>query len=323
MQKILDYGPELSLNEVRQYLVPKLIKSSVRYVIITGGEPFIRSDIFHVMRILRDNGMKVIVYTNATLIDTYSKARNITALCEGMQISLDGPEDINDEVRGEGSFNKVIKALFLIQRAMDELGVKINIVINCVIHRYNYMRLAELIRALVKALGSYNISISYQFLEWKTPEMARDLEGKTWAIPICEELRRTNPEILWRQCKKVIKLGKEYGIRVSFHPLSWPFTLEDVKAWYYDSSYRASNHCLFIWDSVVMDPYGNIYPCRYFYTTQFNIKHTDLESAFHSKIFNKWRLTIRQRPLPPCTKCCMLKKRSYDRFLNIVTKTIK
>ena len=67
-----------------------------------GGEPLLRSDV------LRE-GVKLFarntITTNGTLplIDLGPKIKWV--------ISLDGPEDINDEIRGKGCFKKVLKTL--------------------------------------------------------------------------------------------------------------------------------------------------------------------------------------------------------------------
>lgn len=314
LSKLKSCGKELTFNEIKEYIVPKLIRAGIKCIVLTGGEPLVREDVWEVLQLLYKHNFTVVIYTNATLIDSRFKSRILVSSCNGIQVSLDGPEDVNDEIRGAGTFRKVTRALHLMNEAMNELHKRVNVVVNCVINRYNM----HVLSSLVNALKDFNIMISYQFLEWK------DSITKTngWSLPIGEDLRKVDPIIVYRECKKAIELGKRYGIKVRFHPLSWPFNEDDVRRWFYDPKYRPSNHCLFIWDSIRLDPYGNIYPCMYIYKVLGNVKTHDIDKCFFSEEMKRLRLNIRGKPLDLCNKCCKLVKRPYGRILDLIVKYI-
>lgn len=312
LSRLRSYGRELTFSEIKEYIVPKLIRANIRCIVLTGGEPLVREDVWEVLRLLHKHYFTIVLYTNATLIDSKFKSRILVSSCSGIQISLDGPEDVNDEIRGVGTFKRVIRALHLIDEAMNELHRKVNIVINCVINRYNMHALSD----LVSALKDFNIVISYQFLEWKDSV----IETNGWIQPIGEDLRKVDPDVVYRECKKAVELGKKYGIKIRFHPLSWPFNKNDIEKWFYDPKYRPSNHCLFLWDSIRLDPYGNIYPCMYINKTLGNIKIRDVNECFLSEEMDRLRRSIRGRPLDLCNKCCKLIRRPYDRVLDLVIK---
>ncbi len=71
---------------------------------ITGGEPFLRSDLFEILETARDQGFETHVLTNGTLVDG-SRARALAELgVSGVQVSVEGPEEVHDSIRGRGSF---------------------------------------------------------------------------------------------------------------------------------------------------------------------------------------------------------------------------
>ncbi|MBI5639149.1 MAG: radical SAM protein [Nitrospirae bacterium] len=78
---------------------------------ITGGEPFLREDIFEIMGELDRMGFAIYLLSNGTLIDRH-KARKLAILgIKGVQISIEGPEDVHDMIRGKGSFSASIRGV--------------------------------------------------------------------------------------------------------------------------------------------------------------------------------------------------------------------
>jgi MoaA/NifB/PqqE/SkfB family radical SAM enzyme len=71
---------------------------------ITGGEPFLRNDLFGILEEIKKQGIDVFLLTNGTLVSGES-ARQLADLgISGVQISIDGPEEVHDDIRGPGSF---------------------------------------------------------------------------------------------------------------------------------------------------------------------------------------------------------------------------
>jgi radical SAM protein with 4Fe4S-binding SPASM domain len=78
---------------------------------ITGGEPFLHTDIFEVLEDLRRRHFEVYLLSNGTLIDQ-EKARFLSWLgVKGVQVSIEGPEDIHEAIRGKGSFAASLKGV--------------------------------------------------------------------------------------------------------------------------------------------------------------------------------------------------------------------
>ncbi|NJD55620.1 MAG: radical SAM protein [Nitrospirae bacterium] len=71
---------------------------------VTGGEPFLRTDLFDILSAMRGRGFNIYLLTNGTMIDR-NRARKLSDLgVNGIQISIEGPEHIHDAIRGKGSF---------------------------------------------------------------------------------------------------------------------------------------------------------------------------------------------------------------------------
>ena len=62
------YGDTMSLESIRDILVPRLKECRVVSVTLTGGEPFAHQDIIEIVSLYKGAGMKVGICTNATHI---------------------------------------------------------------------------------------------------------------------------------------------------------------------------------------------------------------------------------------------------------------
>ncbi|GAB2622881.1 mycofactocin radical SAM maturase [Streptomyces capparidis] len=82
-------GDYMPLEGIRARLIPQLLQARVTRVTLTGGEPFLHTDLIAIAGAFRAAGMGVGVCTNATL----ATDEQITALAElgaHMNVSLDG-----------------------------------------------------------------------------------------------------------------------------------------------------------------------------------------------------------------------------------------
>jgi heme d1 biosynthesis radical SAM protein NirJ len=118
-----DYPGELDTNEV--FTVMDDLKAfRVPVLILSGGEPLLRGDIFDIAERARKMGFYVGLSTNGTLIDA-AMADRVTALgFDYVGISLDGMRDIHDRFRRKvGAFDASLGAV----RLLRERGVKVGL----------------------------------------------------------------------------------------------------------------------------------------------------------------------------------------------------
>jgi AdoMet-dependent heme synthase len=90
---------------------------------ITGGEPLLRSDLFDLLGDIADRGWDTFVLTNGTLIDPATARRIAGVGVKGVQISLEGPETIHDEIRGRGSYRASLAGI----RSLLREGVAVTV----------------------------------------------------------------------------------------------------------------------------------------------------------------------------------------------------
>ena len=102
---------ELSTAQCKA-IIDELQRMQVFYVNIGGGEPTVRPDFWELVDYATEHHVGVKFSTNGVRITAEVAARLAASDYVDVQISLDGaPAQVNDAVRGEGSFAMAIRAL--------------------------------------------------------------------------------------------------------------------------------------------------------------------------------------------------------------------
>lgn len=104
---------EMSTDEF-SVLWPQLVALRPAKVVLTGGEPLVRGDLFELLQGLRDadpdHHLKRCLNTNGHLV-TPELARRLVGLADEVRVSLDGLRERNDALRGPGNFDAAFRAL--------------------------------------------------------------------------------------------------------------------------------------------------------------------------------------------------------------------
>jgi radical SAM protein with 4Fe4S-binding SPASM domain len=110
------YEGELTTAEIIQIL-DELALSGCLFLTITGGEPFLRSDIFEILTYAVDIGFAVTLKTNGTLIDNSIAEKLKDLHLFEVNISLfSASAESHDSVTGaDGSFDKAVNAIKLLK----------------------------------------------------------------------------------------------------------------------------------------------------------------------------------------------------------------
>lgn len=101
---------ELSTEECLS-VAQQLADMGCRRVTMIGGEVFMRPDWPVIAKSLTDRCVKVSIITNGFLFTDQRISQLKTANVESVAVSLDGPEDIHDMFRQEGSFQRAMEAI--------------------------------------------------------------------------------------------------------------------------------------------------------------------------------------------------------------------
>lgn len=131
--QIEDRPTEMSLAEIMSLIdeVSDLIndwRSAYRIALsssftVTGGEPFLRKDLFEVLEALRSSRFDTYILSNGTLITREIAARLAAIGVKGVQISIEGTEAVHDSIRGAGSYASSLRGI----RNIVESGIELTL----------------------------------------------------------------------------------------------------------------------------------------------------------------------------------------------------
>ncbi len=152
---------------------------------ITGGEPFLRSDLFQIIEKIRDKGFEIYLLTNGILIDK-EKAETLSGLgVKGVQVSIEGPEKIHDSVRGRNSFASSIKGVMYLL----ESGLRVTL--NVTLSEINAEYFTEII-SIANSAGVQRLGFSRLVPSGRGAGLADKMLDKEQAKEIYREIFSLN-----------------------------------------------------------------------------------------------------------------------------------
>ncbi|MDE1762263.1 MAG: radical SAM protein [Candidatus Micrarchaeota archaeon] len=114
---------ELTIDEIREFARKN---TSFRWIGLTGGEPFLRSDIVEIVKAFKENskGLYLLTMPTNSLCNQETVVKKLAQILElgipkvVITLSLDGHRELHDKVRGvQGNYDKVIS----MYKALTEL----------------------------------------------------------------------------------------------------------------------------------------------------------------------------------------------------------
>jgi radical SAM protein with 4Fe4S-binding SPASM domain len=98
------------------HLVDEIYSFGAKWFGLKGGEPLLRKDIFDIVKYAKSQGLNVCLLTNGYFVDgeIYD---NLVKNEVYTGVSIDGPEKINDALRGKGSYEKALSAIQKLSKA--------------------------------------------------------------------------------------------------------------------------------------------------------------------------------------------------------------
>ena len=151
---------EFTVDELKKMFEP--IKGDCNSLILTGGEPFIRNDLFEVCKVLNESGVEyILIVTNGFFTDrVYDTVKKITEglpdLSLAIQISLDGLCDTHSKIRqSRFSFDKLVATA----NKLKELPV--DLTLKTFLSKSNFREIEEFAEYVDKNIG---VQHSYDFV---------------------------------------------------------------------------------------------------------------------------------------------------------------
>ncbi|RKX93662.1 MAG: hypothetical protein DRP84_08145 [Spirochaetes bacterium] len=237
------------------YILKKLKTYGIKNIGIGGGEPFIRSDIIEILKFCKENFEQISISTNGTLL-TEKICRKIKEYEPTLiQVSIDGfTPEINDLIRGEGSWEKSIKGLLNLKKA----GCN-NILVKPTLTKLNYKQIGQ---TMFDFAEKYGVKVAWsKFVPIGRGERNMD----KLILPVSE----------YREF-----LGGAYKERIEC------ISEEEAKSYvdrYFEihKFYPALYYCGAGTTSFLIKPNGDVYPCILLEDKKFflgNILVNDIES---------------------------------------------
>ncbi|OHB70945.1 MAG: radical SAM protein [Planctomycetes bacterium RBG_16_41_13] len=194
--------PTKSGEEITPEDLEKL-PSGLRFINITGGEPFVRKDIEKIIEVVHPKTQRVVISTNGFFTE------KIVNLCKkypdiGIRISIEGLQKANDSIRGIPSgFDRGIRTLL----ALRKMGMK-DIGFGMTIQDKNYkdlLPLYELSNALGYEFATATLHNSHYFHKLDNRIENKDL--------VCKEFSKLIHELLKsKSIKKWFRAYFNYGL---------------------------------------------------------------------------------------------------------------
>jgi 12,18-didecarboxysiroheme deacetylase len=93
-------------------------------LLFSGGEPLMRKDLFDLIPLAKESGLRAVISTNGTRIDEPTAEKLKDAGLSYVGVSLDGLREVNDKFRGvKGAFDQALAGI----RACRAAGVKVGL----------------------------------------------------------------------------------------------------------------------------------------------------------------------------------------------------
>ena len=255
---------ELNTEESKN-LIDQICEVSRPLLILSGGEPLLRPDVYELVRYGASKGLKMGLGSNGSLIDAAAAKRLKDAGIETVSISLDShiPEQ-HDEFRGvSGSWDKAVGAI----KALQEKGVLVQV--NTTVTQQNYNQIDD-IMSLAENIGVENFHLFFLVPTGRGVKIA---------------------DISPAEYENMIKItfGKVAKHRLNVKPSCAPQFMRIAKDMGLDMS-RWIRGCLAGLYYCRVYPNGDVTPCPYLPIKLGNIRETSFKDIwFHSDMFKTLR----------------------------------
>ncbi len=287
-------------------LVDELAAHQVHSVLLRGGEPFVFPGIVELLEYLHERDIFVAIDTNGTRLKEF--AADIARIGKiHLTISLDGPEDIHDQVRGvQGTYARVREGLEALKQFEQKAGSPISKSFNYTISPYSIHGLGALPGA-VRGLGLNVVAIvPYYFFPEQVGrayeaemQQAFGCPAYSWAGFHHEE-SGVPFELFQAEYRRYRAELKDI--------LDFPymaFSEEEYRAWFADAVTPVGlSRCSNVEKLIDIQPNGEANFCVDFPDYSIgNVREATIEEVWNSERAERFREYRRQKALAVCQRC--------------------
>lgn len=179
---IYDRTHELSY-ETMEKLIKQAFEMGIKEVLLLGGEPFLRPDIFKLVKQIKKYGLRPIIITNGTILNKTILDKIFDSELNNLHISIDGAtEKTFNKIRGQKVLNKIIKNIQIINKEKIKRNCNYpSLSSTCVITNQNLDELLDIVK-LTQNLGMGGVNFQ-PFVPDNSDQRKIDYSKPSWVLP--------------------------------------------------------------------------------------------------------------------------------------------
>jgi radical SAM protein with 4Fe4S-binding SPASM domain len=273
-----------------------------------GGEPFLREDFLEILSHAHSLGLSTAFTTNGTLLDREKIERIVALEVHAITFSIDGPEALNDKLRGEGHFKKAISSIQSLLESKTRKNLqKPSIAVNITVNPTVVGHLKETVETIRDRIGNQIDFLRIHHLWFITPkELQAHKEAVHDALEVwapgaeshCFPLRRFDSALLADEIAPLKNAGN-----IRFFPDMQGKEIRD----YYSDGYRLPKRCLAPFHAAVVKPNGDVKFCPDEWIDDYvlgNVRRDRFEAIWnHAKAKHFRSVIFRRKSFPACKRC--------------------
>ncbi|MCP4755052.1 MAG: radical SAM protein [Proteobacteria bacterium] len=304
--------------ELVKRVVKELAPATPLYSLF-GGEPFVYKHLQQTIEAVKTAGSAIDAPTNGTKLEKHAKMLVETGF-DSIRVSLDGPREINDIQRGQGSYDKAIAGIEALHN--EKRRAKSDRPIVGIIYTVTSANHLAVERFFLRDLDLTTVDwITIQMQNFVTAEMGEAysrllrnefaLSGdRYWSSLLRSPADFSGMDTveLTRQVQAVRSRAQESGKIFTLLPPT--FSAENLDAYLGARWHRMSDRytsCAVPWRGADIMATGEVAPCHVFYDLVAGDLHRHtFEELWNGKAYRTLRAHVEKKLMPICPGCCIL-----------------
>lgn len=279
---------------------------------IWGGEPFLYPDLLELTAYIKEKGSVLSLVTNGTTLKD-NAATIVDQKWDALMLSLDGPKEIHNEIRGSDKcFDNLEAGIAEVQRIKKERKSLLPYVMLLVTVSRDNAHMLDKIFDIGQELGADCIVVYYA---WFTNEKAGQAHTKLF-----QQYFGCTPTAWKSYVQPVDKIDtaalKESIRRIKAKKYSFPYLFipdlgeNEIDTYYKEpENFMGYGKCITPWLTMEVMANGDVSPCRDFpdYICG-NICETPVMELYNNDKYREFRKALKKcgGTFPICSRCCGL-----------------
>ena len=266
----------------------------VRWIVFTGGEPQMNSQLSSLARIIRAEAIRVTMLTAGLLLESH--AESIAATIDDVIVSLDGPPSVHDHIRRvPHAFERIAAGVGALRKIRPDMQVRAR----CTIQKANRLSLREVVQSAkdirlnsVSFLAADLTSLAFNRPQGWTPQHqdrvalnadeVEDLDAEIERL-ISEHSPDLESGFVVESASKLRRIVRHFRVHLGH-------------------AQHIAPRCNAPWVSAVIEASGDVRPC-FFHPSFGNIHNQSLHEIVNGPEALKFRANLDVATNPICGRC--------------------